>query len=102
MRVLSLGNRCTTESGLLISEFWQSGTENIIRNSGTVLRKVFRVLRPSVTRRWPPNVILSCRLTMMGGRPSAVRMEVGAWRTQTFAEAHRGGCPRVRRGARRV
>ena len=68
MRVL--GNRCTTESGLLISEFWQSGTENIIQNSDTVLRKVFRVhFRPSVTRRWPPNVFLSCRLTMMGGRP---------------------------------
>ena len=68
MRVL--WNRCTTESGLLISEFWQSGTENIIRNSDTVLRKVFRVyFRPSVTRRWPPNVFLSCRLTMMGGRP---------------------------------
>ena len=52
--------------------FLNSGNRELRMSYGihTVLRKVFRVnFRPSVTRRWPPNVFLSCWLTMMGGRP---------------------------------
>ena len=37
----------------------------------------------------------SCWKSSGWRRAPAVHMELGAWRTQTFAKAHRGGCPRV-------